>query len=115
MLKTFFDSDSSSNGIFEWVETEAERRIIVKNFIEELSALFDFKIVGSIHSSFVDGTSGIQFFSFSLTTWYKDIESDDIIDGKLLIVDTLFESLFVENNLISINQMFFELMRKNTF
>jgi hypothetical protein len=45
VLKAFLNTDSSSNGIFEGVETEAERGISVKNIVEELSALFDFKDV----------------------------------------------------------------------
>ena len=67
MLKTFLDTDSSSNGVFEGVESEAERWIIVKHFIEELSALFDLEVVTPVHSSLVNSASGVQFLGLSVT------------------------------------------------
>ena len=45
MFKALLDTDSGSYGVFEGVETEAERWVSVKHFIEELSALLDFKVV----------------------------------------------------------------------
>lgn len=54
MVKTFLESESGGIRIFEAVHAETERRISSENFVEELSALFDFQIVSSIERSFVN-------------------------------------------------------------
>ena len=54
MVKTFFESESSSVGIFEAVHAETEGRISAENFVEELSALFDLEVVSSVERSFVN-------------------------------------------------------------
>ena len=111
MLKAFLYTNSSSDWIFEGVKSEAEWRVVVQNFIEELSALFYFEIVWSVKSSFVDSTSSIKFFGLSFTTRDKHVKSNNIIDGKFLRINSLFKSFFVNDNFISIYQMFFEFMR----
>jgi len=45
MLETLFYSDSSIDGVFERVETEAEGGVSIQNVIEELSALLDLQVV----------------------------------------------------------------------
>ena len=45
MFKALLDTDSGSNGVFERVETEAERWVSVEHIIEELPALLYFKVV----------------------------------------------------------------------
>lgn len=57
MVKTFLESESGRIGIFETVHAETEGRISSENFVEELSALFDFEIVSSVKRSFVNVSS----------------------------------------------------------
>lgn len=83
----------------------------VKNIVEELSALLDFQVVRSIKSSFVDSASKVSFFSFSFPTANENIKGEYIINGKLLRIYSLLESLFIDDDLISINQMFLQFMR----
>lgn len=57
MVKTFLESESGRIGIFETVHAETEGRISSENFVEELSALFDFEIVSSVERSLVNVSS----------------------------------------------------------
>ena len=68
MFKAFLDTQSSSDGVLERVKTEAERGIVVEDFIEELSALFDFKVISAVHSTFVDCATSVHFLGFTLST-----------------------------------------------
>jgi len=114
MFKALFYSDSSSEWFLEWIQTEAKRRISVDDIIEELSALLYFKIVGSIQSSLVNCASHIVLFSLTFTTWHKHIQSENIMYSKLLRIHFLLECLSVVDYLVSINQMFLQLVRKDT-
>ena len=111
MLKAFLDADSGSDRVFEGVESEAERGVSVEDIVEKLSALFDFQVVRSIKSSFVDSASKISFFSFSLSTADEDIKSEYIINSKLLRIYSMLEGLFIDDDLISVNQVFLQFMR----
>ena len=48
VVKTFLETESGDVGILEAVQTETEGRISAEHVVEELSALFDFQIVGSV-------------------------------------------------------------------
>jgi hypothetical protein len=114
MLKAFFYSDSSCEWLFKWIQAKTERRISVNDIIEELSALFYFKIICSIQSSFVYCASYIILFSFTFSAWYKYIQSENIMNCKLLRVDFLLKCLSIIYYLISINQMLLQFVRKYT-
>jgi hypothetical protein len=77
----------------------------IQNFIKELSALFDFQVIRSIKSSLVNSASKICFFGFSFTRANKKIKSKNVINGKLLRIYSLFKGFFVDDDLVSINQM----------
>ena len=115
MLQTFFNSDSGSNRIFERVESETEGRIVVQDFVEELSALFNFEVISSVKGSFIDGAPCVHFFGLAVSARNEDIEGDHIIDCKLLRVNSLFESLFVDYDLVSIDQVLLEFVGKHSF
>ena len=115
VFQTFLDSYSCSNGVFEGVEWEAEGRIVVKNFIEKYSALLDFQVVSSVHGSFVNCASCIQLFCLSFSTWNYYIKSNHIIHCKLLRIYPLLEGFLVYDHLVTVNQVFFQLMGKNSF
>ena len=104
MFKTFFNTYSGNELIFEWVGTETERRMIIQDFIEEDSGLFDLQSISSIHSSLIDSASQIRvLFGLTITTRDEHIKSKHIIDSKLLRIDMLIEGLFVEDDFIAIN------------
>ena len=78
--------------------------MIIQDFIEEDSGLFDLQSIGSIHSSLIDSTSQIRvLFGLAFTTRDKHIKSEDIIDSKLLRIDMLIIGLFVEDDFVAIN------------
>lgn len=68
MLEALFDSNSSCDGVLKGVEAETERRETIENFIEELPALLDFKVVSPVHSPFEDCASSIELLWFSFAT-----------------------------------------------
>lgn len=114
MFKAFFNTNSSSNWIFEGIKTEAEWWISVENIIEELSALLDFKDVWSIHSSFEHSASELALFGFSFSWAYENVKSEDIMDGKLLVINSLLEGFLVDDYLVTVDQMLLELVGKDT-
>jgi hypothetical protein len=83
----------------------------VKNIVEKLSALLDFQVVRSIESSLVDSASKVSFFSLSLSTADENVKGEYIINSKLLRIHSLLESLFIDDDLVSVNQMFLQFMR----
>lgn len=113
VFQALLNTDSGGNGVFEGVKAEAERRISVKNFVEELSALLNLKVVGSVECSLVDSASQITLLRLSLSTADEDIKSEDIVNCKLLSIDSLLEGLFVDDNLVAVNKMLLELMGKD--
>lgn len=68
MLEALLDTNTGSDGVFEGVKTEAEGRIAVQHIVEELPALLDLEVIGTIHSSLVDSTSDICLLGLTLTT-----------------------------------------------
>ena len=115
MLEALFDSDSCIDSILEWVKTEGEWWVSIENFVKELSALLDFQVIRSVKSSLVDGASKISFFGLSFSWANENVQSENIIDCKLLRIHSLLEGFFVDDNLVSVDQMFLELMREDTF
>lgn len=115
VLQAFLDADSGGDGVFEGVESEAEGGVVVEHFVEELSALFDFQVVGPVHGSFVDGASGVQFFGFAFPARNEDVECDHVVDGEFLGVDSLLEGFFVEDDLVAINEVLLEFVGKDAF
>ena len=114
VLEAFLDTDSSSHGILEGVESEAERGVVVKDLVEELSALLDLKVVAPVHSSLVDSTPGVQFLGLSFTARHEHVQGKHVVDCELLGIDSLLEALPVEDDLVAVNQMLLELVRKHT-
>ena len=54
-------------------------------------------------------------FGFSFSTADVDFQSENVIDLEFLIVDFLIKSFSVDDNFVSINKMFLEIVRKNSF
>lgn len=78
--------------------------MIIQDFIEEDSGLFDLQSIGSIHSSLIHSASQIRvLFGLAFTTRDEHVKSEHIIDSKLLRIDMLIEGLFVEDDFIAIN------------
>lgn len=115
MVKTFLESKSGSVGIFEAVHAETEGRISAENFVEELSALFDLEVVSSVERSFVNVGSEFGLFGFSFSTADVNFQSENVIDLEFLIVDFLIEGFSVDDDLISVDEMLLEIVRKNSF
>lgn len=114
MLKALFDADPSSDWILEGVETEAKRRISVKDVIEELSALLNFEVVGSVKSPLVNSASKVTFLRLSLSTAHQNVKGKDIMNCELLGVHSLVKGFLVDDHLISVNQMLLQLMGKHS-
>lgn len=54
-------------------------------------------------------------FGFSFSTADVDFQSENVIDLEFLIIDFLIKSFSVDDNFVSINKMFLEIVRKNSF
>lgn len=73
-----------------------------------------FKGILYVHFSLVDHGSWLRFFSHSFSSGGKNIKTDNITWGEFPILYSLFWSFFINDYFISINQMLFKLMGKNT-
>jgi len=114
MLQALFDADSGSDGVLEGVESEAEGGVVVQNLIEELPALLDLQVVGSVECPLVDGAPRIHLFSFPLAARHEHIERYHVIDCELLGIDSLLEGLLVNDDFVSVNKVFLEFMGQNS-
>ena len=99
MLNALLDTDTGSDGVLEGVEGEAEGREAVHDFVEELTALFKFEIVGTIHLSLVDGAAHIGLLGLAIATADIYIENEDIMYIELLFFNMLIECFFVDDDL----------------
>lgn len=110
MLKAFLNTDSGGDGVLKWAETEWEWGVSVKNVIEELSALLNFEIVWSVEGSLVDSAPLVSLLRLSLSTAHEHVQGKDVVNGKLLGLYSLLKGFLVDNNLVAINQVLFELV-----
>ena len=115
VLEAFLDADSGGDGVFEGVEAEAERGISVEDFVEELSALLDLEVVGSVQSTLVDSASEVALLGLSLPAADKNVEGEHVMDGEFLGIHSLFESFLVDDDLVSIDKVLLELVGKDAF
>lgn len=76
--------------------------------------MFRFEGILYVHFSLVDHCSWFTFFSHSFSCSGKNIKTDNITWSKIPILYSLFWSFFINDYLISINQMLFKSMRENT-
>ena len=67
MFEAFLDTDSSSDGVLEGVESEAEGGVVVQDLVEELPALLDLEVVGPVHGSLVNGAPGVHLLGLALS------------------------------------------------
>lgn len=114
MLKTLLDTESGLDEILERADGEAKRRIGLENGSQESSALLLFKVVWSVQSSFENCASHVSFFGFTLAAADKHVQSENIINRELLVINSLIESFLVNNDFVSVNEMLFHFVRKNT-
>lgn len=91
----------------EGINAEEEGRVVVQDLIEEGAALFDFEVVRTVKGSLVDRASEIGLFRLSFSGRQENIEGNHIVDSEFLGVYSLFKSLFVEDDLVAVDKMFF--------
>ena len=113
VLETFLYADSGTDGIFEGVQTEAVRGVSVQHVVEKLAALLDLQIVRPVHRSLVDCAPQIRLLRLAFPAADEHVKREDVIDGKFLGVHSLFKGLFVDDDLVAIDQMFFQLVRED--
>ena len=114
MLEALLDADSGGDGILEWVESEAEGRIVVQHLVEKLPALLDLQVVCSVQSPLVDSAPSIHLLGLALSTWHEHIKGNHVINSKFLVINPLFESFLVDDDLVSIYQVLFQLVGQNS-
>jgi hypothetical protein len=112
VFQTLLDADSGSNGVFEGVESEAERGISVEDVVEELSALLDLEVVGPVEGSLEDGASQLALLGLALSAAHEDIKGEDVVNSELLLIDLLLKGLLVDDDLVAVNQVLLELVGK---
>jgi hypothetical protein len=113
VLETLLDADSGCDGIFEGVESEAEGGVSFEYVVEELPALFDFEVVCPIEGSLVDCAPQVTFFGLAFSTAHEHIQSEDVMDCKLLGVHSLVEGLLVYDHLVTVDQVLLQLVGKH--
>lgn len=115
VLETFLDSDTGRNRILERVDAEAERRIVVQDFVEELPALLDLEVVGTVHRSFEDSAAEISLFGFSFSRTDIDVQGEYVVNSEFLRLNSLLEGLLVDDYFVSVDQVLLQFVRKDTF
>ena len=115
VLKAFLDADSGSDGVFEGVETEAERGVSVEDIVEKLSALLDLEVVWPVECPLVDSASEIALLGLSLSAADQHVKGEHVVDGEFLSIDSLLESFFIDDDLVSIYEVLLELVGQDSF
>lgn len=76
--------------------------------------MLGFKGILYVHFSFEDHGSGFSFFSHAFSGGTENIKRNNITCSEFPVFNSLFWSFFIDNNLVSINQMFLGFMGENT-
>ena len=114
MIQAFFNTDLSSGEIFETSDGERKSWVFLIDNREESSCTLTLQIILHVHFSFIHSSSNICFFTHCFTSGCINIKGNNISWGEFPIVNSLFWSLGIDNAFISIDQMFFNFVGKNT-
>lgn len=114
VLGTFADSELSSNFVFERSNGEAESWASFVDFVHELSSVLSLEVVLLRELSLVDGGSELRFLWLSLSGGDEDIDGKDLVDLEFGWVSLLVEGLLVEDDVVSIDEVLFDLMREDS-
>ncbi len=114
MLETLLDTNTGNNGVFEGVEGETERGVAVHHIVEELPTLLDLEVVGTVHGTLVDSATQISLLWLTLPTADKHVQCEDVVHGELLGIDSLFEGLLIDDDLIAVDEVLLELVGEDS-
>lgn len=115
MSDAFFNTNLSTSWIFEWSDCEWKSWESLVNFSEESSSTLDFKVILGIEFSLKYGCSVITFLWFTLSWWNVYIKTNNITWGEFEFFNSLLWSLFIDDHIITINQVLLNFVWKNTF
>ena len=115
VLLALLDTDPGSDGVLEGVEAKAVGGVVVENLVEELSALLDLEVISAIKGTLVDGASSVHLLGLALSTRDEHVQGEHVVDSELLRLDSLLEGLFVEDDLVAVDEVLLELMGEHTF
>lgn len=114
MFKAFTDTEFGSDFIIKSSGWEAKGWIFLGYFIIKLSAVFCLKCIWFLDCSFINCCSQFASLRFSFTSADNDIKSKYIMNIEFIIIDLLIESLFINNNIVSVDKELFKIMRENS-
>lgn len=115
MFEAFLDSHLGSDFITESVQREEHGRVLLVQFSEEGSGTLSSQVVDFIQSSLEDSSPLVTGFGLSFSTGQHDIEHVDFVYVELEGVNFLVEGFFVQDDSVSVDQVFFDFMRKDSF
>ena len=114
MSEALFNTDLGSSEVLETSNGERKSWVLLVDNREELSSTLTLQTILHVHFSLVDHGSNIGFSSHTIAGGNIDIKGNNISWGEFPIVNSLLWSLEIDNAFISINQMLFNFMGKNT-
>ena len=114
MFHAFSDTNFSTGQVFESSDGEWKSWVFLVDDREESSSVLRFKGILYVHLSLVDHSSCFNFFTHTFTGGSENLKTDDITWSEFPVFNSLFWSFFIDNDLVSVNQMFLGFMGKNT-
>ena len=99
--------------IWEAIKWETHGRIFFNEFIEEGSGWLAFEIVHPFESSFIDSGPELWLPRLSFSATEDDIKNIDFILLELESINFMIESFLIDDTLISVYEMFFDLVRQD--
>jgi hypothetical protein len=113
VVATFPHSNFGGSLVFERSNRERQRWESFVYFNEEGSSALRLQVIGHLDLTLEDSCTLLTFLWNSFSRRYVDIESDNITWCELELFYLLSWGLLIDDDIVSVNQMLFDFVRKN--
>ena len=115
VIKAFLNTDLGTNGVLEGTDGEWQGWEALVDLSEESAGLLELQVVLGIELTLVDGSTELALLGLTFTGRHIDVEADDIAGGELELLNALLRGLLVDDDIVAVNEVLLELVRKDTF
>jgi hypothetical protein len=113
VIRAFALTNLSRSLVLERSEREWECRESLANFRVERAGALQLEVVYLLKLALVDGGTEISLLGLTFAGGHIDVESDHITWGKLKFFDLLSRSFFVDDSIVSVDQVLLYFVRKH--